>query len=73
MTKAELIEILKPFPDDLPIVIPGEAHGDGVNDLTVVSEVNIYRDVNEFYFGRHDLVFDDPQAEKAILLGSEEE
>jgi len=29
MTKKELIEILEPYPDDLPIVLPVEGHGDG--------------------------------------------
>lgn len=53
MTVAQLIESLKNYPPDLPVVVSG--YEGGYNDVDQFEHVNIVRDYNkEWYYGKHE-------------------
>jgi len=56
MTVSELIEKLKEYPGDLPVITHG--YEGGVSDLTDIESVEIVRDMNtEWYYGEHEIAY----------------
>lgn len=67
MTVAELIEKLKEFPADLPVVV--QSYEDGVDPVTDTKTIGIEKNkVREWYFGIFEEV--DVSADHAILISS---
>jgi hypothetical protein len=57
MTVAQLIEQLKNYPSDLPVVVSG--YEGGYNDVDTFETIKIVRDYNEeWYYGKHEDVAD---------------
>jgi len=57
MTVAQLIESLKNYPSDLPVVVSG--YEGGYNDVDAFETIKIIRDHNkEWYYGKHEDVAD---------------
>ena len=57
MTVAQLIEQLKNYPPDLPVVVSG--YEGGYNDVDAFETIKIIRDHNkEWYYGKHEDVAD---------------
>lgn len=57
MTVAQLIESLKNYPPDLPVVVSG--YEGGYNDVDSFENIKIVRDFNkEWYYGKHEDVAD---------------
>jgi len=57
MTVAQLIESLKNYPSDLPVVVSG--YEGGYNDVDSFENIKIVRDFNkEWYYGKHEDVAD---------------
>lgn len=53
MNKAELIEMLKDFPDDMEIVVPGHSDGDDYDDLNYVEAVHIVKYEKRHWSGKY--------------------
>jgi hypothetical protein len=57
MTVAQLIESLKNYPSDLPVVVSG--YEGGYNDVDSFENIKIVRDFNKaWYYGKHEDVAD---------------
>lgn len=53
MTVAQLIEALKNYPQDLPVVVSG--YEGGYNDVDTFENINIVLDYHiEWYYGKHE-------------------
>lgn len=68
MNVSELTEILRGYPDGLPVVLDGYEGGYG--DDVVFRLIRIKRNVNEeSYYGPHDDADNDQDGETVLLLG----
>lgn len=71
MNIKELIEELKTYPPDMPVIVEG--YESGYNDITEIKEISVVLNHNkQWYYGAHaDAELEELPGVKALLLSGE--